>query len=32
MDLMDNSEDTDTTVGNQHGMLDVTISAIQSSS
>ncbi len=29
LDLMDNGEDTDTTVGNQSGMLDVTISAVQ---
>ncbi len=29
LDVMTNQEDTDTTVGNQKGMLDVTISAIQ---
>lgn len=29
LDLMNNSEDTNTTIGNQSGMLDVTISAIQ---
>ncbi len=31
LDIMDNSEDTDTTVGEQVGMLDVTIHTIQSS-
>lgn len=29
LNLMTNSEDTDTTVGNQKGMIDVTVSAIQ---
>ena len=29
LEIMNNSEDTDTTVGNQNGMLDVTIQAIQ---
>jgi hypothetical protein len=29
LDLMDNAEDTDTTVDNQHGMMDVSINVIQ---
>ena len=29
LDLMDNEDDTDTTVGNQSGMIDVTVTAIQ---
>lgn len=29
LNLMNNSEDTDTTVGNQKGMIDVTVTAVQ---